>query len=119
MTAQARGGPTGPSRVLQQLRASGLLDEEENRAAGALALTAAGRGGARASVSRPEIREAKFYFVLGRHAEEVRMKIYSSSPPAEIARTAVRAARASMLKRGFSDADLQHLRIEGGEWLDC
>jgi hypothetical protein len=63
------------------------------------------------------LREASFAFSLGRHCEELRLEVREDASAAEIARAAVHAARMSMRKRGFSEADLKHLQVTGGEWL--
>jgi hypothetical protein len=118
MTTQSRPLAEFGFDVLRQLRASGVLFGEGTGLGAPLTSTPPDRNPAEPMSTDSRFRYARFRFLLGPCSENLELRVSQGARPAEVARAAVEAARASMLKRGFSQADLKRLRIFGGEWIE-
>jgi hypothetical protein len=117
MTAQSQPASERGINVLRQLRAAGVLGEitSENRVS--RISTSTDEHSSRSGVTNPDLRQALFSFTLGHCTEVHALWVDRNSPPLEIARAAVKAAQASMLKRGFTKADLPYLKANEGRWV--
>jgi hypothetical protein len=118
MTTQSRPLAEFGFDVLRQLRASGVLFDGHTELAAPVVSTPPDRNPAQPMSTDPKYRDARFRFALGAYSEDLELRVSQGARAAEVARAAIEAARASMLKRGFSQADLKHLRISGGEWIE-